>query len=117
MSSLVIGIVGIVLIRDLFKDYHIPDNMKHYFISLLEKFELGLRITSSQVLVPSLTPPTASFPEPMDTSTFTVVNDEQGEYQPPLTRFWMTDFVHHGFWPRLICRVTNDHQIGKVSPI
>ena len=35
-------------------------------------------------------------------------------YFTVLRRFWLVDFVHEGFWPRLICRIANDQQIVQV---
>ena len=64
-------------------------------------------------------PDTASYPKTTD-----VLQDYRLEeslstieacYQPPLRRFWVSNYIPDGFWPRLICRIANDQQIGKVE--
>ena len=80
--------------------------MKECYISLLEKFEVALKISPNQMIIPSLTPEKASYPKPADDALFNC---------PPLRRFWLADFIPDGFWPRLICRVTSDQQIAHVG--
>ena len=92
--------------------------MKHRYISLLEKFEVSLRINPNQMIIPSLMPESMSYPKPDETLSdipSSMLDDVERYYQPPLHRFWVADYIPDGFWPRLICRVATDHQIKKVS--
>ena len=105
-------------ISGLFTQRDIPPAMKDRYISLLEKFEIALKINRSQMIIPSLMLEQASYPKPDDLLTdisSSMLDEVESYYQPPLRRFWLADFVPAGFWPRLICRVATDHQIGKVS--
>lgn len=81
---------------------------KENYINLLEKFEVALRINSRQIIIPSLMDDSA--PDDVLSSISDSLLDS-----PPLLRFWLADHVSLGFWPRLICRVATDHQIGRVS--
>ena len=105
-------------ISGLFSQRDIDPEMKDRYISLLEKFEVALKINRHQMIIPSLMPEQASYPKPDDVLSDVpqeMLDEVEGFYQPPLRRFWLADFVPAGFWPRLICRVATDHQIGKVS--
>ncbi len=93
-----------------------PQAIKNKYINLLEKFEVALTIKGGKIIIPSLLPESRTFPKTND--VLSDVNMAEGTddcYQPPLRRFWMSGYIPDGFWPRLICRVVNDQQIGKVS--
>ena len=66
-----------------------------------------------QVIIPSLMPSEANYPKPNDILS-DIKMDVDSFYQPPMRRFWLADYIPEGFWPRLICRIATDHQIGKV---
>lgn len=109
---------GVAEISGLFTQRDIPPHMKDRYITLLEKFEVALKINRHQMIIPSLMTEKASYPKPDDVlSDIPSANLEEVEalYHPPLRRFWFADFVPAGFWPRLICRVATDQQIGRVS--
>ena len=86
----------------------IPDSLIEQCIQLLEKFELVLRIGRNKVIIPSLLPDDGVYP-PIKSCPSDLTN-----YQPPLTRFWVSNYIPDGFWPRLICRIASDQQINKV---
>ena len=100
------------VICDLFQGA--PDKLKKKYIQLLEKFEVALQLTDTQVIIPSLMPPSAEYPKPNDTLKDISLNVDNF-YQATMRRFWLADFIPNGFWPRLICRIATDHQIGKVE--
>ena len=100
--------VGVAEISDLFNQRDTSTDMKAHYISLLEKFEVALKINNHQMIIPSLMSERAD-DIPSDISTSML-----DEVEPPLRRFWLADFVPAGFWPRLICRVATDQQIGRV---
>ena len=87
--------------------------MKYTYVSLLQKFELAMDFSNQQVLIPSLMPQKASYPEPQD-SCNAPRGIVENAYHPPLRRFWLAEFVSAGFWPRLIHRIVTDQQIEKV---
>ena len=99
-------------ICNLFKDA--PDRLRKKYIQLLEKFEVALQLTDTQVIIPSLMPDEVNYPKPNDALSDIHMNVDSF-YQPPMRRFWMADYIPEGFWPRLICRIATDHQIGKVK--
>lgn len=99
-------------ICNLFQDA--PDRLRKKYIQLLEKFEIALQLTETQVIIPSLMPPFANYPKPNDTLNDITMNVDS-YYQPPMRRFWLADYIPDGFWPRLICRIATDQQIGKVN--
>jgi hypothetical protein len=69
------------------------------------------------VIIPSLMPDSAQYPKTTDVLRDWVeasISTIEACYQPPLRRFWMSNYIPDGFWPRLICRIANDQQIGKV---
>lgn len=104
-------------ISGLFCHRDITPTMKDRYISLLEKFEVALKINASQMIIPSLMPESAIYPKPNDILSdipSAKLDEIESHYQPPLQRIWLADYVPAGFWPRLICRVATDHQIGKV---
>ena len=66
-----------------------------------------------QVLIPSLMPAVGRYPQTGD--NLRDIRDFADDfYVTVLRRFWLADFTHKGFWPRLICRVANDQQIVQV---
>ena len=108
---------GVAEVRELFSQGDIPHSLKEKYIHLLEKFEVALKINRRQVIIPSLMPETTVYPKTNDilsdiTSTLSCSIDEH--YHPPLRRFWLSNYIPDGFWPRLICRIATDQQIGKV---
>ena len=97
----------------MFEKYEAPISLKQKYIKLLEKFEVALKINESQVLIPSLMPDHASYPKPNDMLS-DVSRNVDNYYMPPMRRFWLSNFIPDGFWPRLICRIATDQQIAKV---
>ena len=105
--------VGVAEISGLFTQT--PAEMKDRYISLLEKFEVALKINHHQMIIPSLMLEQASYPKPDDVlSDVLALEGVESFYHPPLHRFWLADFVQQGFWPRLICRVATDPRIRRV---
>lgn len=104
--------LGMGEICNLFQDA--PDRLRKKYIQLLEKFEIALQLTDTQVIIPSLMPHDANYPKPNDALNDITMNVDSF-YQPPMRRFWLADYIPDGFWPRLICRIATDHQIGKVK--
>ena len=101
----------------LFAQRNVPQTLKDMYINLLEKFEVALLINRRHVIIPSLMRETANYPK-----TSEVLSDVQSsvklEYYPPsLRRFCLSNYIPDGFWPRLICRIANDQQIGKVGVV
>ena len=111
------GIGDITLLFSRFDD--IPVTLKEKYIQLLEKFEVALKINRRHVIIPSLMDEKTPYPPTNDVlsdcSWLETVNLDTF-YQPTLRRFWLSPYIPDGFWPRLICRIANDHQIGKVRP-
>ena len=106
---------GVADVSGLFKQMDIDAAMKDQYLSLLEKFEIALKINDHQMIIPSLMPDQVSYPKPDDILSEDMLEEVAGYYQPPLHRFWLADFVPAGFWPRLICRVATDQHITRVS--
>ena len=101
----------------LFSQRNIPETLRDKYISLLEKFEVALTIKRRHVIIPSLMPDNAPYPKTTDVLSDwseASMSNYEGCYQPPLRRFWLSNYIPDGFWPRLICRIANDQQIGKV---
>ena len=119
----------------LFSQRDVSPHLKEHYITLLEKFEVALRISRHQMIIPSLMCEQATYPNPdsllqhqLKSESTSVKSDStavpdldhglweevESWYQPTLHRFWLADFVPDGFWPRLICRVATDQQIAKV---
>ena len=105
--------------RALFSQRDIPETLKDKYISLLEKFEVALTIKRRHVIIPSLMPDSAQYPKTTDVLHDYILEESMSAieacYQPPLRRFWVSNYIPDGFWPRLICRIANDQQIGKVN--
>lgn len=66
-----------------------------------------------QVLIPALLPNEVMYPRTGD-DLKGIANFSDDFYVTILRRFWLADFIHEGFWPRLICRIAKDQQIVKV---
>ena len=80
-------------------------DLKEELNYLLEKFELAFKIDDSHMIAPSL----MSDDMPFD------FEPPKSDGYPHLRRFWLSDYIPDGFWPRLICRIVKDHRISKVS--
>ena len=96
----------------------IPEKLKQKYIQLLEKFEVALKIDSFHVIIPSLMPDSAPYPKTNDILsdvTASYPHNFDSYYQPPFRRFWFSNYIPDGFWPRLICRIATDQHIGKVG--
>ena len=106
---------GIVQIAHLFWNLGFPEALKLKYIQLLEKFEVALKISSSQVLIPSLMPDSVIYPTPNDDLQDVSLEIRDEFHQPALRRFWLVDYIPDGFWPRLICRIATDRQIEQVG--
>ena len=109
---------GVAEVRGLFKQMDLDPAMKDQYISLLEKFEVALKINDHEMIIPSLMPDQVSYPKPDDILSDVpkdMLEEVERYYQPPLHRFWLADYVPAGFWPRLICRVATDQHITRVS--
>ncbi len=95
-----------------------PQAIKDKYINLLEKFEVALTIKGQRIIIPSLLPDSTIFPKTDDNLSDVQMSPGMDDcYQPPLRRFWISGYIPDGFWPRLICRVVNDQQIGKVGEV
>ena len=87
--------------------------MSRSYLQLLQKFELALRLNEWEILIPSLLPREATFPQPDESLEDVLLSVYHNDlYQPPVRRFWLSNYIPEGFWPRLICRVYKDHQIN-----
>ena len=76
------------------------------FIRLLEQFQIMVRFSEETVLIPSQLP---LEPE----SDVGVLRNFQKNLAPEkdksyYVRIWPLEYVPHGFWPRLLCRVAQD---------
>lgn len=109
---------GVADVGALFSQRNVPESLKDKYISLLEKFEVALTIKRRHVIIPSLMPDSAQYPKTTDvlrdSRLESSLSNIEAYYQPPLRRFWLSNYIPDGFWPRLICRIANDQQIGKV---
>ena len=102
---------GISLIDNLLPQCGIPDILQPIYLSLLEKFEVAMVTNQRHIIIPSLMPTEAVLPKHEQALDFSA-NDDL--YQPPLRRFWYSDYISDGFWPRIICRIVKDLHIAKV---
>lgn len=85
------------------------------YIELLQKFEVALRVNKTYVIIPSLMPTEAYFPKLNDSlEGLSLSEGHIDSFIPPLRRFWFSNYVPEGFWPRLICRIINDPQIKSI---
>ena len=83
---------------------NISNDLKEKLKYLLEKFELALTIDDKHIIVPSL----------MSDEMPSGFDRPNSDAYPPLRRFWLSDYIPDGFWPRLMCRIVKDHHISKV---
>ena len=82
-------------------DHGLKEELKY----LLEKFEVAFIIDDRHMIVPSIMSEVKCFNfEPPQCTAY-----------PHLRRFWLSDYIPDGFWPRLICRIVKDHHIAKVQ--
>ena len=100
---------GSVDINDLFTESKELQTFKDECINLLSKFDIALRLKNHRLLVPSLLPvdPPSSLPLCINST------NELAVY-PPLRKFWFSEFIPNGFWPRLICRITTNQNINTI---
>ena len=97
---------GLVALVDLESNLKDISQFWNKFVRLLEQFQIMLRFSEEQVLIPSQLPV-----EPGNLvglyKTFT-----EKQYPDPLrkyfVRIWPLVNVPHGFWSRLLCRVAQD---------
>ena len=60
-------------------------------------------------------PGEAVYPKPDDSLKDVLLSLAHDDfYQPPIRRFWFSNYIPEGFWPRLICRIMKDYQIKSV---
>ena len=107
--------VGISLIDTLLSQCDVPEILQPIYLSLLEKFEVAMVTNQQHIIIPSLMPTEAEIPKHDEQASELSINDDF--YQPPLRRFWYSDYIPDGFWPRLICRIVKDLHIAKVYSI
>ena len=105
--------LGVANIDTLFSEYKGQKHLQDKYISLLEKFDVVQKLGDNQVIIPTLMPDSAQYPDTMD--VFSDFEMSLRSFQPPLRRIWCSNFIPNGFWPRLVCRIATDEQIGKVS--
>ena len=101
-------------VNRLFSQLEIPQTIKDKYINLLEKFEVAFTIKGQRVIIPSLLPDSVSFSKTNDILTDVTMATSFDMCYQPLRRFWVSEYIPDGFWPRLICRIVNDQQIRKV---
>lgn len=101
---------GIVEIKNLFPKE--STKIKFQYISLLEQFELAMKLNNQQMIITSMLPHEATYHNP---SNVPADKPSQADYYPTIYRFWLSDFVTEGFWPRVIHRVATDQHIEDVS--
>lgn len=82
-------------------------------IRILDKFEVALQLDDQRLLVPSFMPDICPKEFQVDEGLYNNVNHEA--HQAPLRRLWFSEYIPHGFWPRLICRIVKDKNIAGVS--
>lgn len=99
--------IGVAAIDDLFPDCE-DNSLKKVYITLLEKFDVVQRLQNNCIIIPSLMPERKQYPKPNDS---VYPDGIDTDYEPPLRRFWFSNSIPNGFWPRLICRITSDQQI------
>ena len=109
--------LGKVLISELFQNefsqLH-PKTLATY-LQLLQKFEVAMKISKEEVIIPSLMPEEGRYPQPNDSLKDVDMSEGvEDAYQPTIRRFWLSNYIPDGFWPRLICRIIKDHQVKEV---
>ena len=89
---------------------HIPEHIRNQCVMLLTKFGVVLQIDSQKIMIPSLLPSTPPMSQQSDNSLNHKV----------LRRYWFSNYLSQGFWPRLICRLVADkllrQQLIKLTP-
>ncbi len=108
--------LGRISKEDLFKEGPLScenGEMSTSYLQLLQKFELALQLNERDILIPSLLPREGgTLPRPDESLEDVSLTDCHDDlYQPPIRRFWLSNYIPEGFWPRLICRVYKDPQI------
>ena len=109
---------GKIAILDLFKEdplFRKDEQKAESYLHLLQKFEVALQINDYEVIIPSMLPDEPVYPKPDDSLkdvSLSLAYDDF--YQPPIRRFWFSNYIPEGFWPRLICRIMKDYQIKSV---
>ena len=107
-------------INDLFTESKELQTFKDECVTLLSKFDIALRLKNRQLLVPSLLPvdPPSSLPSCISGNNQLLDDTHSGNSEnvvhPPLWKFWFSKFIPNGFWPRLICRLTNNQNINSI---
>ncbi|KAI6659058.1 hypothetical protein LOD99_14734 [Oopsacas minuta] len=97
------GLVSLVDLESSLKDI---SQFWNKFVRLLEQFQIMLRFSEEEVLIPSQLPV-----EPINLVglykifTENLYPDHKDKY---FVRIWPLVNVPHGFWPRLLCRVAQD---------
>ena len=118
LLNFIVCFLGRVSIDTLFNRSSILKNdaaKANTYIELLQKFEVALRVNKSYVLIPSLMPTEAVYPKLDDSlKGLSLSKGHVDSFIPPLRRFWFSNYVPEGFWPRLICRIINDPQIRSI---
>lgn len=106
-------LLGVANIETLFSEYKEPRHLQEKYICLLEKFDVVQNLGDNQVIIPTLMPESAHYPDTKD--VFSDIELSMSSFQPPLRRIWFSNFIPNGFWPRLVCRIATDKQIDKVK--
>lgn len=109
---------GKILLSNLFEQdlfLHEHKAIASKYLQLLQKFEVALCIGEKEVIIPSLFPESQEYPKPNDSlKDLPLISTVEGAYQPPMRRIWFSNYIPDGFWPRLICRLLNDHLIKSI---
>jgi len=103
--------VGFVEINELVSRSRLLEDLKDECINLLSKFDIALRLENRLLLVPSFLSPNP--PASLPTVNRNASDVDKSLAYPPLWKFWFTEFIPNGFWPRLVCRLTTNHSINK----
>lgn len=99
---------------------HIPRKFQEQCTTLLGLFGVILRINENKILIPSQMP--KGPPDILATPTPPLLEVEQdaGLQYRSICRYWFTNFLPEGFWPRLICRLVDDQvlraHLEKIAP-
>ena len=104
---------GISQVDTLLAQCGVPEILQPIYISLLEKFEVAMVTNQQHIIIPSLMPAEAELPNHDKQALILSTIDDC--YQPSLRRFWHSDYIPDGFWPRLICRIVKDFHISRVN--
>lgn len=97
------GLVALVDLENNLKDI---SQFWNKFVRLLEQFQIMLRFSEEEVLIPSQLPVEPDNPVGLyKTFTEKLYPDPVNKY---FVRIWPLVNVPHGFWSRLLCRVAQD---------